>query len=981
MNDNNIEEIGLDDDYIIHKRREKIHEAFEFWKNISSHSNSSPSLNVKRRSSAIFKDVRSNNKDCYESALRNRANTSIQLNTFRDFHSINKILKDSKENVTDKHDGSSQEKITPENDEKNKTTEIIEKKKDDSKKNDTDIQFNNDITVADNETKEKVSENKDLDDRYENELNKEGGVSIPQINILFEDNGDTDSINKNKSNSKTNESSKNLFVKSHRRNVSDSGEKKGKNVTKRRSHSVYEQLNEYSDMKDDIKSNNEKKSKSNDSKDLLDIKSGTKSKEKANIAPINKSKSSDGDISIKSKSKRNSYSGGNINNQERKPVLSRHSIALDNIPQTLELKRQFATEVNKASNVLESFFKNRHHHPSFKTKTYQTFGIPLDICVTLGNEAPEFVINATNNLLESADSIDWKDTFESDDMTYKDLMVIKKSIDSNSMDIREEKDLKIVANALLLFFNELKEPLCTSRHFNSFLYLNEVNDEKYKFRLAHSLLHSIPASNRSTLRYMVKFIGQLSSGNEKKQKKLCQFFAPSFIRLREEISVGSNFQRYSTSSVGYPLVKSSSESNMRRRKSDRRLSDKPRRKHIILVSKVLNYIVSNRNDLFKLAFDDKIFAWSKGHLYVEAASLDGMLELLTDELYIDNDFPNIFFLNSTWLIDPIKLFKKIMNIYELCSVRRRARILMILKLWFKTHGRSLVTNEKFFSKVSKRVEKYNETKEEGLFWNDLLNTLKMHKQVPIEPEPQKSTTSSIFDFDIFDYDPKEIARAITLIDVKNFKAIRPEECLQKAFCDENRGPNFFRMASSFNKLNLWVQTCIINTKSKKDRASLIIFFTSIMTELIELQNFNGSLAIFSALTSTGLSKLTKTWSKVGRKFIKVLENAEELFSMRKNYRNYRLKLKECNLPAIPQIAYIARNLFAIEENMETKINNNMINVEKMRSTYNIIKEIQKFQKSEYNFERVETLISKFDNLECKTEEDILEICQTLEMKK
>ena len=79
-------------------------------------------------------------------------------------------------------------------------------------------------------------------------------------------------------------------------------------------------------------------------------------------------------------------------------------------------------------------------------------------------------------------------------------------------------------------------------------------------------------------------------------------------------------------------------------------------------------------------------------------------------------------------------------------------------------------------------------------------------QLPINPSPVLS---------VFDFDPEEIARQLTLIDYALFSKIKPAELLNQAWQKarlRHRAQNILRLVERVNNLTLWVATTILSQK-------------------------------------------------------------------------------------------------------------------------------------------------------------------------
>ena len=79
-------------------------------------------------------------------------------------------------------------------------------------------------------------------------------------------------------------------------------------------------------------------------------------------------------------------------------------------------------------------------------------------------------------------------------------------------------------------------------------------------------------------------------------------------------------------------------------------------------------------------------------------------------------------------------------------------------------------------------------------------------QFPANPSPVLS---------VFDFDPEEIARQLTIIDFSLFSKIKPAELLNQAWQKQkykHRAQNILRLVERMNNLTLWVATTILSQR-------------------------------------------------------------------------------------------------------------------------------------------------------------------------
>lgn len=308
-----------------------------------------------------------------------------------------------------------------------------------------------------------------------------------------------------------------------------------------------------------------------------------------------------------------------------------------------------------------------------------------------------------------------------------------------------------------------------------------------------------------------------------------------------------------------------------------------------------------------------------------------------------------------------------------------SRILSLLKTWVGTGREEFQKNQKFVDLLKSFVVKeckMLKSKEEEAIVSGLLNDIfcpfipKIRSLLPTG-KPMKD--AKIRPSDILNYAPETLAQIFTVIDYDMFQLISPRECLNKHFVDATKGPNFYRMTERFNKFGLWVQTMIVESSSMKQRAAVISQFLQVAAYCLQYNNFNSAMVIYTALNSVAVSRLKQTWEKVPKRCIKILEDIDELFSMRFNYKNYRDALAKATPPVVPYIGLYTKFLFAIEETNPSKLQNGLINFEKLRMIYNVMKELQKFQGKPYDFNIDSDVLWQFIDIKPLTESELYQL--------
>ncbi|RKP02709.1 hypothetical protein CXG81DRAFT_10478 [Caulochytrium protostelioides] len=373
---------------------------------------------------------------------------------------------------------------------------------------------------------------------------------------------------------------------------------------------------------------------------------------------------------------------------------------------------------------------------------------------------------------------------------------------------------------------------------------------------------------------------------------------------------------------------------------------------------------------------------------VRGGTLEALVERLTvhDQL-VDPSYTNTFFLMMhQFTPSPGQVLRLLIGRYNLVCpaaltadeaaiwreqklVPVRLRVYNALKIWLEHHW--TVQDDAILPDLDHFIRTDVAQHQPLLVWR-LLDLLERHQQAAtrlmLAPDacalgacrslkramvppstgarPAPILPKSMVRLHITDVDPLELARQLTLLESHLFLEISPDELIGQA-CSPGRGapaPHVRAMTQMSNHMTGWITTSVLSEPDGKRRALMIRHFIKVGERLLALNNFNSLMAVISALNSSTVTRLVKTWNHVATKHRHAFQVLCHAMQNDKNYAAYRTRLRSTAAPCLPFLGlYLTDLTFTEDGNPDMRPGGRLINFDKYLKAGRIIQELQRFQ--------------------------------------
>ncbi|RHY21292.1 hypothetical protein DYB36_014160 [Aphanomyces astaci] len=150
-----------------------------------------------------------------------------------------------------------------------------------------------------------------------------------------------------------------------------------------------------------------------------------------------------------------------------------------------------------------------------------------------------------------------------------------------------------------------------------------------------------------------------------------------------------------------------------------------------------------------------------------------------------------------------------------------------------------------------------------------------------------------------------------------------------------------------NHISLWVINQILAREDVVDRGQILSYYVKVAGKcLTPLRNFDGFVAIMYALNDSSIFRLKKTWGRLPPPVRTLWQELKQWTE--KGARPLHKLMKEGALPSIPYLGLVGQQ-FIVAQEYPDFVQNDLVNLKKMRLRGNVVRLVLPCQKTPYIF--------------------------------
>ncbi|XP_067403067.1 ral guanine nucleotide dissociation stimulator-like 2 isoform X2 [Emydura macquarii macquarii] len=202
--------------------------------------------------------------------------------------------------------------------------------------------------------------------------------------------------------------------------------------------------------------------------------------------------------------------------------------------------------------------------------------------------------------------------------------------------------------------------------------------------------------------------------------------------------------------------------------------------------------------------------------------------------------------------------------------------------------------------------------------------------------------------DILTFQADQVAAQLTLLEAALFLRVVPYQCLGSLWSQRDKKgrerdcPSVRATVRQFNRLaGAVIRSCLAGPALRpQQRARILEKWIHVAEECRALRNFSSLCAIVSALQSSPVHRLKRTWDEIARD---VLRSYEELSAICSEQDNYSLSRQLLFQGVVPYLGTFLRDLVMLDTAMKDELENGYINFEKRRKEFEVLAQLRLLQ--------------------------------------
>lgn len=379
---------------------------------------------------------------------------------------------------------------------------------------------------------------------------------------------------------------------------------------------------------------------------------------------------------------------------------------------------------------------------------------------------------------------------------------------------------------------------------------------------------------------------------------------------------------------------------------------------------------------------------------IKGGTKEALVAHLTHHVSLDSTFNTVFLTSFATMMPIGELIQLLINRFNIEAPeglsyeeyltwrtqkrdKVRLRVLDILKLLLENHWCESYTNTSLLLRLIKflNIKEVQQIPISEALVADItyileggiVSTEKEPAIIGGKPPAPLLKSFSLRKIKLTDIEYVELARQLTLREFNLYCNISKLSSIHKVW-GKRSGlnesiDNITNFIKASNQLTNFVAYMILRKEDIRKRVPVIRFFVQVAEKCRAYNNFSSMTAIISALYSSPIHRLKKTWAIVSRDTMSLLQNMNKLMNSSRNFNEYRDMLKFIGLePCVPFFGvYLSDLTFVLHGNPDNLLNRmRMINFAKRAKTVDIVTDIDRFKRIGYNFRNVPEIQNYID---------------------